>query len=228
MRNRTEIVIVILVALIFLGMTGCFYEHHRHHNDDSIVGSGRIQTQERTVEPCRGVQIVGSAKVFLRQDAQQSIRVEADDNIIDRVVTRYENGNLVVGLEEGSYAETTVDVYVSLAEIENVEIIGAGDITSRNSLQCGVIRCHISGAGNISLDGTADAQTVVIDGAGNVSNFGLITARTSAVINGTGECDVTATQHFDGVINGVGSIVYDGHPAEVQSSVNGIGRIVPR
>jgi hypothetical protein len=221
----------VIIGSIILSIIapGCFHHRHdRYHDDDSVIGSGRMVSEERTVAPCTGIRIVGSAKVFLTQDTRQRIRIEADDNIIDLVTTRSENGYLVVGLERGSYSNTTVNVYVSLATIENLEITGAGDITTTHSIQCGVVRCHIEGAGNISLAGTANDQSITIDGAGNVENFDLISSECTATINGTGNCEIHVTQRFDGEINGVGKIVYEGNPREVHTSINGLGTIYPR
>ncbi len=229
MRNPGLLILSILLALTSIGLTGCFYDHHNHHDyDDAIVGSGRIRTEQRTAPECSGLRIEGTAKVYLRQGTAQSIEVEADDNIIDDVVTEEENGILVVGLQGGSYHETTVNLYVTLPQIDDVEISGAGDITGRNNFQSASIRCHIDGTGRISISGTAASQIVVIDGAGSVDNFGLVTQRSSTTINGTGDIEVNATERFDGVINGVGNITYDGNPVQVQTTVNGIGRIGPR
>ncbi len=229
MKNITVIAISIFLAFLSLGLTGCYFDHHhRHHDEDTIVGSGNIKSERRTVPECSGIRIVGMAKIYLRQDSTQSITVEADDNIIDRVVTEEHGGILEAGLEDGSYNETTVNIYVSLPRIEEIEISGAGDIVGRNSIRTDELRCHIDGAGNIALEGTADVQTIVIDGAGNVSNFGLATNQTSVTINGTGKCEVKASRRFDGVINGVGSIEYDGEPEVVHSQVYGVGEIAPR
>jgi hypothetical protein len=217
---------IFLLPMIFFTQ-GCFL-HHQHDHHDSIVGSGRTVTEERIVPACHGIQIVGAAKVFLKQDTRQDVLVEADDNIIDRVVTRCENGYLVVGLESESYTQTTVNVYVSLTTIEDVEILGAGDIVTTGLIQCDTLKCRIEGAGNISLEGNAGVQTIIIDGAGNIDNFDLICSRCTVTINGTGNCEVNVTQRLDATINGVGNIVYEGNPSDVNRSVNGIGRIYPR
>lgn len=227
MRFQRSYLPGIFIIVLSLFFQGCFHHHH-DRDGGSIVGSGRTVSEERTVAPCQSIRIVGSAKVFLTQDTPQRVRVEADDNIIDLVTTRCENGYLVVGLERGSYSNTTVNIYVTLATIENLEIVGAGDIVTSHPIQCDALRCHIEGAGNISLDGTANVQTITIDGAGNVNNFGLISTRCTVIINGTGNCDVHATQQFDGEINGMGKIVYEGNPPHVNTSINGMGTISPR
>ncbi len=227
MQYRRIIISAILIITLSIFTQGCFHHHHNYEDSESIVGSGRTVSEERVVQPCQSVQIVGSAKVYLTQDTHQSIRVEADDNIIDRVVTRCENGYLIVGLDEGSYTNTTVRVYVTLTTIENLEIIGAGDITTTNPIHCDAVKCRIEGAGNISLDGDASTQTIFIDGAGNISNFGLVSSVCTATINGTGNCEVHVTQQLNAEINGVGSIVYEGNPPVVNKTVNGIGKIYP-
>lgn len=226
MRYHRQIPILVVIVLISTVLEGCF--NHRHRDgDESIVGSGRTVTEERNVPSCLGVQIVGSGKVFLQQGTRQSIRVEADDNIIDRVVTRCENGYLITGLEEGSYSNTTVNIYVTLTAIEDVEILGAGDVVATGPIQGDALKCRIEGAGNISLDGNTVTQTIVIDGAGNIANFGLVCSRCTTTINGTGNCEVHVTQQLNGEINGVGNIVYEGNPPDVKTSINGIGKIYP-
>ena len=49
-----------------------------------------------------------------------------------------------------------------------------------------------------------------------------------AVVAGTGEIGVTATDSLVAAVPGVGSIVYGGHPDDVSQAVTGAGAITSR
>ncbi len=99
---------------IFL-LTGC--KDTVTNTDTTIRGSGRVVTESRTMEPCEGVTITSIGDVYLTQSETQSVRIEADDNIMSSVISETQNGILVVGLKAGSYSNTTVRIYVSLKNI---------------------------------------------------------------------------------------------------------------
>ena len=167
-------------------------------------------------------------KVHITQDMVESLRIESDDNIIGRVKTTVNNDVLVVGLENGSYSNVTVNVYASMRRIRSLESVGAADFLSSTPVHTDTIVCRITGAGSIALSGTADEESVEIVGAGNVRNFGLESSHCFVSISGTGSVEVTATRQLDALIAGTGSIVYGGNPAVVHQSITGTGSIQPR
>jgi hypothetical protein len=195
---------------------------------DQIIGSGTLVSEQRSVAAFTGIRVTGIGNVRITQDTVESLRIEADDNIIDRVTTSVNSGVLLVGLEQGSYNNVTINVYASMTTITRLEIVGAGDFRVTAPLQTDEIECRITGAGNITLSGTATDQTIVITGAGSVHNFDLVSATCSATISGTGSVEVNVTQQLDATISGTGSIVYAGNPPVVHSSVTGVGSIQPR
>jgi hypothetical protein len=195
---------------------------------DTIVGSGNIVSEQRTTVAFHGVQITGKAKVLITQDSVPSLRVEADDNIINRVMTSVVNGVLVIALQQASYERITVNVYVTMPGVDLLEVTGAGEFVSTLPIQCTTLTCRISGAGTILLTGSADNQILLVSGTATVSNFGLVCAKCSIAISGVGNCEVYVTDELDATISGVGNIVYDGNPTAIRQTVSGSGSIRPR
>ena len=214
----------IIIALLW---TGCS-KNETTVGTDHIVGSGRLVSEIRPVAAFDGIQVTNFGKVFITQDTVESLRIESDDNMIGRVHTSVNNGVLVVGLENGSYSNVTVNVYASMRRIRSLESVGAADFLSSTPVHPDTIVCRITGAGSIALAGTADEESVEIVGAGNVRNFGLESSHCFVSISGTGSVEVTATRQLDALIAGTGSIVYGGNPAVVHQSITGIGSIQPR
>lgn len=222
--NFHTISIFVLFLLLF---TGCRHDVFEP-DGDQIVGSGKIVSEQRAVPEYSGILVNGSADVIITQDPNQSLRVEADDNIINRVRTRVQAGSLIVELESGSYHNTTVRIHASMKAIHVLECAGAADFSVTGPIATDAIECRISGAGHYELHGTADEQTIFISGAGEVHNFGLTTKNSTVAISGTGSVEVHASDRLDATISGTGSIAYAGSPRTVHQSIQGLGSIEPR
>ena len=196
--------------------------------NDQIAGSGRIVSQNRTAGEFSGIRVTNFATVVITQDSATSVRVEADDNIIGRVQTAVNNGVLDVGLEQGSYNNVTIRVYLSTPTLTLLESTGAANFTAADSIHTDDLTCRITGAGSIRLTGTAVHQSVIITGAGDVRNFGLMSSQCSVSISGSGNVEVTAMQELTAMIAGTGSITYDGNPPLVHQTITGVGSIRPK
>jgi hypothetical protein len=221
---KTSFIACMLLSFISVFvLTGC--DDTVSTADNTIHGSGRVTAESRTLETCTGVTIRSVGEVYLTQSETQSIRVEADDNILSRVTTENQNGILMVGLKDGSYSNTTVRIYVSLNSIRFLSIEGAGDIEAVSPITFPVLSCIINGAGNITLRGQGDDIACILNGAGNF-NAKLFTAKNiTAILNGAGNCTATVTDKLDATVNGVGSVTYYGNPATVKTVIAGTGRI---
>ncbi len=194
-------------------------------NPDTINGSGDITTEVRNVNECSGIHIINTGVVSLTQDTVQSIKVTADSNIIGRVITREENGILIIGMEDGSYSNITLKFSISLKLIKKLLIEGAGLINCGNSISTDSLYCLINGAGNMILNGDCSNFILIVNGAGNINARNFTAKVCSAIINGSGNCNLFASDLLNATVIGSGVIIYYGHPSTVNTSVSGSGKI---
>ncbi|MEJ2614358.1 MAG: DUF2807 domain-containing protein [Ignavibacteriaceae bacterium] len=220
--------ISLLFSCLLIILSGCNNSSSINEPDNTIKGSGRLITQERNVSECTGINLRYAGNVYIKQDSVQSIMVEADDNIINNVVTQSVDGILSAGLTNGSYSNVTVKIYVSLKSIESLTIQGAGNITTQNQIISNSLECIINGAGDIYLVGSGNSLYCIINGAGNINAFDFEAGSCRVKIVGTGNCYVHAKESLAALITGVGNIIYAGDPANVSSSVTGVGNITSR
>jgi hypothetical protein len=211
-------------VLMFVLLYGC-EKDNQVTNPDQVVGSGKLVMEQRTTDVFSGIQVTGIAKVIIKQDTVQSLRIEADDNIMDSVTTSVNNGLLSVGLKKGSYNNITINVYASMKTISRLECIGAAEFLTDGQMQTDSVVCRITGTGKIALKGSATSETVEIIGTGDVHNFDLVSSRCSALISGAGNIEVNVTQELNAVIAGTGIITYSGNPSVVHQTVTGVGSV---
>jgi len=214
-------VLVVTVAMFHVGWKSGLWPGR------GMSGSGNVVSQVRPTRPFHGVRIDGVGKVFVKQEGEHSVRIEADDNIIEHVKTSVSGGILRVGLRK-SCSSATVNIYVSMKDVSLLEVSGAGEVVTESPIRTTTLKCRIDGTGSVKLAGTAEHADVAIYGSGWVHCFDLIAATCSVDVSGMGSCRVHATRKIDATLSGMGEIVYDGNPESVSRNVFGMGRIEAR
>lgn len=81
----------VLAALLYAGCS----KNETTNSSDQITGSGRQVSAPRAVGTVIGIRVTSFAKVFIVRDSVDALVIEADDNIIDRVLTSVTDGVLV-------------------------------------------------------------------------------------------------------------------------------------
>jgi hypothetical protein len=127
------------------------------------TGSGNIITENRNETNFKGVNVGGNLKVHLKQGSKHSVRIEADDNIIEDIETKVRAGKLHVHYKDNvSLRNISVHIYIESPEINYVSASASADVMSEGILQSnGKIEVHSSSAGKVVAE--LDAPSVEAD-----------------------------------------------------------------
>jgi len=214
---------------------------------DCVDGSGEVRSETRQVASFNGVVIRGSMDLILTQDPTQSLRVEAEDNIVPLITTTVDNGTLIVDNRECIMTTRGIRIYASIPQVRLIRIEGSGDATTTGTIASPAldlsiegsgsitmnidgetVKSTIDGSGDIDLSGKAGAHTVLIDGSGDLNAEDMPVGRYSITIDGSGDCHVNVLDTLDVVINGSGDVTYKGNPGTVNTKINGSGSVSKR
>ena len=89
---------------------------------DGIDGSGNVVTEKRTIEaPFTKIDASTGVEVIVEQGATTEVEVEVDDNLMEHIVTRVENGTLIVKIDGNINTMESAIVRVSTKTIEGLE-----------------------------------------------------------------------------------------------------------
>jgi hypothetical protein len=206
-------------------------------------------SETREIAPFDGIELKGTGTLHVAQDPQVSLRIEADEDTLDKIVTEVEGNRLVIRFRwlDALLAFRPlgpVDIYVSTPELRVVKIAGSGRLegvtpvtTDRLYLSVtgsGKVVLHVdtpdlhasvSGSGDFDLSGRAARQEISISGAGDYLASGLATESTDIQITGSGRAQLQASERLDITISGSGRIEYAG-AATVSQRVSGSGTVV--
>lgn len=147
----TKFIIVTLVALLF---TSC----NHILNIKSIEGSGHVTTEKRIVQgDFKSVEVSNAIELVIEQSDKTEIIVEADDNFQNEIITKVENGVLIIACDYNSFSNLkSKKVTVKMPIIDELKASGAATIKSSNTLKGENIKLESSSAASINLNIESD------------------------------------------------------------------------
>ena len=209
---------------------------------NAISGQGDPSERTLQLDDFTGLVLTTSADVYLTQGSTQSVRVVAQDNIIDNLETEVNNGVWKIKGKKPMRNYKAVNIYITIPDLSMAKISGSGDIEGQsafrteNKVDLGIsgsgdieldidapaIDAGMSGSGDIELEGETGEFTISISGSGDVDASDLVSENCEVRISGSGGVKVHATDNLDVRISGSGDVYYKGRPS-VNSRISGSG-----
>lgn len=154
-------------------------------------GSGNVTTQDRQVAAFDAIEVGCAIHLMVSQGDIQSVKVETDDNLQERLVTKVANGTLELSCENMK-SPTKMNVYVTAAKLAKIEASGASVVKSETTLKSDVFDLTSSDAAKVNLNLETGIFNTEISGASeNVIN--LIGETINSEISGAGNLTLTGT-----------------------------------
>jgi hypothetical protein len=210
-------------------------------------GSGKVITQTRTVSTFDSIEISYPAHVIVSQGSSESVKIEADDNVLPGLKTEVRGDTLQIfyRVENGNHVRPSKPVKITIVvkELKDVNFDGSGELTidrletedlnisasgagnlELNEIAVKNLSVTLSGAGNVSASGEADNLDLIISGVGKFDGKDLHSQVANANLSGVGSATLWVDGELDAEISGAGSVNYYGS-AEVTKQVSGIGGV---
>jgi len=231
------IVLIIVVGIIFGNVQG-----------GQIKLSGEIVKVDREVENFDKIKLEGAGNLFIEQTDEESLIVEADKNLLERISTEVEDDTLVIKYDYKWYEwifnpiSKEANYYITLDDITELSISGSSDIKSEfleseifelniagsgdveMNIKVDEINSKVSGSGRFVLTGTADKQSINIMGSGKYYATELESKEAIVKISGSGKVKINAEDQLDVSVSGSGNVFYLGDP-KINQSISGSGNV---
>lgn len=209
------------------------------------AGNGIVSSQDLPeVANFQGIRHQTSATILLTQGAEQSIRMEGEDNILEFYDFNV-NGDILTVNTRGCICTTEeVKIYITLPVLKSIVLDGTGEIIGQNKFTNNELEIMVDGPGDIEMEVTTSKITITNDstgelilkgtsevldinllGTGEVYLFGLETKTATIFSDGPGEVEVKVSDRIDVRIESTGDVFYKGNP-EVSVQDNGPGDLV--
>ncbi|MBV2195308.1 MAG: DUF2807 domain-containing protein [Flavobacterium sp.] len=140
----------LIVLLLTLSLTSC---NGNLNLIDGIDGSGNVVTEKRNIEtPFTKIQASTGVEVILEQGSPSEVEVEVDDNLMKYIVTRVENGTLIVKIDGNINTMESAIVRVKTKTIEGLESSSGASIKTINKLSGTSVALKTSSGSTIQAD----------------------------------------------------------------------------
>lgn len=205
--------------------------------------------QTRQVSNFSGVAAAGSFNVVIKTGTIESLRLEGDDELLNKIETVVENGVLKIRTKKNQENQqlnfNKVKVYVTVKELNTLSVSGSGNMRVTDPLKAAVfsttvsgsgslataaisadkLNAVVSGSGSITTAGNAEEVKVVVSGSGGFDGKKFTTNVANVQVSGSGNVSIGANETLNGTLSGSGKIYYSGE-ASVSEIKSGSGRIV--
>lgn len=229
--------ITLFFLVIFVFASGC-----REIAGRRVRGSGHVITENRTASGFNSVDVSGAIDVYVRQDPATSVKVEADDNILEYIEVHTEGSTLEIYTENNIRLRPSnkIKVYISNPDYKEIHVSGASSVRCENEItSADVLHVDLSGASEGRLELNAPKVSVTLTGASNASikgktkdfegsasgaseirGFDLLSENADVDASGASHIEIYASVKIDGQSSGASSVNYKGN---AQSSVEKSG-----
>ncbi|MCC7563034.1 MAG: DUF2807 domain-containing protein [Methanobacterium sp.] len=208
MNKNSYILILGVLLCIVVAASGC----------TQLPGTGN---QTPDISGVTNVALNGPGTLIIQQGNNESIRIEADDNLMSKISTTVSGNSLSIN-NLNSVSNRAVKIYITLKDLNSLTTNGGGDseVTDLNTDSLTVTLDN----GKMTLSGNIDNLIATINGGGTIAAKDLVSQKATATINGEGKATLNIVNTLNAVVNGGGSIKYSGNP-QVKQQVNGLGSI---
>lgn len=191
-----KLLIAILVSIFF---SSCRF----NGNFDGIQGSGNIITQARAhTENFENIQVNGGIQLVVEQSSEKSVIVEADDNIIAHILTKVENGKLIIDSDHSYTTGKTPKVIVKLPIISGLEATSGSNIINNGKLITEKITVDSQSGSLIDIEVEADFISIE---ATSGSTAAISGKALKAETNSSSGSEINARDLSANVVNSVAS-----------------------
>ena len=227
-----------IAVLLSLFASSCMMDVNFGHGK---TGNGEIVEESRGVsEDFTEILASEGIDVFVTQDSEFKISVEADENIIDLIGTDIRDGKLKIHAIE-NIGRATKNVYVSLPRItalksssgadlvvqnvvesESIELDASSGSDLRVELNANEVSADASSGADIKVSGRADVLYADASSGSDIKARELIVKRCNADASSGADISVNVSESLVADASSGADITYSGEPSvQTKKSVSG-------
>lgn len=209
-----------------------------------ISGSVLAGQETRELAPFSKMDIGGAFKIVLKKTGKHRVSIDADDDVMNKIVTEVVGGTLKVYTKGNNISSSRMDLVIEFASVDEIDLSGASSVicddvirvenfeievsgagTTRLNLETTRLDASLTGSGSLTLQGKTREQVIDITGAGSYNAEEFECDYTEIESSGAGTARVVANKELKADCSGAGSVRYRGNPDRVYADSDGAGSV---
>ena len=127
----------LMLAIAALGFSTMAQKNDKYDDKDRIEGSGNVITKDITVKSFDELNASGIFNLQLSQGDKETVRIEADDNLMDLFIVENEGSTLKISMKKNSNfnSKKQLKVYVTFKTLKSMNLRMVGGTSSDEKLK---------------------------------------------------------------------------------------------
>ena len=209
--------------------------------EEPVTDDGRGEV--RDVSDFQEVSLEGVGTLLIEQGETESLTIEAEPRVLERIATEVQNGRLTIRPDRSFKTREPITYFLTVRELTGIELAGAGRVEAAQ-LSADQLDVNASGAGAVIIDsltantldltasgnvqaelaGAVDSQTVEVSDAASYAAANLSSRLASVTASGASQATVNVSESLDARVSGAARVEYIGDPA-VTEDVSAAGSV---
>ena len=210
-----------------------------------VKGNGNVQIEDRpTNESFNKIKASQGLDVYLTQGNNESIVVEADENLLELIKTEVRNNELRIYTEKNIGYASSKKIMVTFKDISGIESTSGSDIKSTNiikvdnlelntssgsdmnlSVETNQLNCHSSSGSDLRLSGITDKLIAEASSGSDIKAGDLISQSSQVKATSGSDITINTAKELTARANSGGDIKYYGNPSVVNKDGGPSGSI---
>ena len=241
MRTLVKITVLITTYLVLLfTTTSCFVD-----GMTGIRGSRVVVSEDRNINSnFESIKVQQGINLYLTQGNSTEISVEADDNIIDLLMTEVNNNELKIYFEKNVYKAKARNVYLTTNDISQIRASSGAHVKSENTLTSNTLDLDASSGSSMKIYVNATEVTSECSSGADIDVFGKTESFSARASSGSSidadelesqnaiakassgaNIDLNVSNKLTAKASSGGDIDFYGNPKEVNKSTSSGGSV---
>ncbi len=206
-----------MLAITALGCSSMAQKNDKYNDKERIEGSGNVITKDITVKSFDELNASGIFNLLLSQGDKETVKIEAEDNLMDLFIVENEGSTLKISMKKNSNfnSKKKLKVYVTFKNLKSMKLGMVGGTSSDEKLKftdlklknqsvgsvdlnmtLQTIHLENESVGTLKLEGSADNAVVKSNSVGSIQAGNFVVQKMEIDNNGVGSATVNAEKEL--------------------------------
>ncbi len=232
MTTLAKIIVTVVMSLLLFS---CNFDINF---GPGVRGNGNVTTETRNLDASfHSIKAAEGLDVYLTQGNSESIKVQADDNLHEVILTEINDGVLYIHTKENIAHSSAQKVMVEFDNIERITSTSGSDVYSTNTIKtdrlelkstsgsdmelkidANTVSCKATSGSDLRLSGTTDRLTAESTSGSDIKAAKLKAKTCNAKATSGSDITLYSSDELTAKATSGGDITYYGNPDKVNKS----------
>jgi hypothetical protein len=237
----TTLIKILVTSLLSLSLFSCNFDM----NFTGVKGNGNIQLENRTLnQSFNAIKASQGLEVYITQGNEESIVIEADENLLELIKTEVKDNELRIYAEKNIGYAASKKIMVTFKEVSKITSTSGSDVISTNTITAdylelksssgsdmkltvntSTLHCDSSSGSDLKLSGNTEKLVADASSGSDIKASELMAVSSQVKATSGADITVNTAKELTADANSGGDIKYYGNPDKIHKTDSHSGSI---